>query len=129
MIEVTFNAIITIQNFTKIHQSVEKVHAPQKFKRLSFWNSWSYEIKEYGIEVVLSVIIFIQNFIQIHEWIQKLHHLSSLNVGHFGVVDITFIVVTSVQNCIQIHQSTQKLHPHQKFKRPPFWNGWSYGIE
>jgi hypothetical protein len=32
MIEVTFNAIITIQNFIKIHQSVQKVHPPQKFK-------------------------------------------------------------------------------------------------
>jgi hypothetical protein len=23
----------------------------------------------------------------------------------------------------------QVLHPPQKFKRPPFWNGWSYGIK
>jgi hypothetical protein len=21
------------------------------------------------------------------------------------------------------------LHPLQKFERPPFWNGWSYGIK
>jgi len=23
----------------------------------------------------------------------------------------------------------QVLHPPQKFERPPFWNGWSYGIK
>jgi hypothetical protein len=23
----------------------------------------------------------------------------------------------------------QVLHPHQKFERPPFWNGWRYGIK
>jgi hypothetical protein len=32
MIEVTFNAISTIQNFIQIHQPVQNVHPPQKFK-------------------------------------------------------------------------------------------------
>jgi hypothetical protein len=36
MIEVTYNAITTIQNFIQIHQSVKKVHPPQKFKRPPF---------------------------------------------------------------------------------------------
>jgi hypothetical protein len=36
MIEVTFNAITTIQTFIQIHQSVQKVHPPQKFKRPPF---------------------------------------------------------------------------------------------
>jgi hypothetical protein len=36
MIEVTFNAITTIQNFIQIHQSIQKVHPPQKLKRPPF---------------------------------------------------------------------------------------------
>jgi hypothetical protein len=33
IIEVTFNAITTIQNFIQIHQSVKNVHPPQMFNR------------------------------------------------------------------------------------------------
>jgi hypothetical protein len=36
MIEVTFNAITTKQNFIQIHSSVQKVQPPQKFKRPPF---------------------------------------------------------------------------------------------
>jgi hypothetical protein len=36
MIEVTFNATTIIQNFIQIHQSVQKMHPPQKFKRTPF---------------------------------------------------------------------------------------------
>jgi hypothetical protein len=36
-------------------------------------------------------------------------HLRSLNVRHFGVIDVTLNVITSIQNVIQIHQSVQKL--------------------
>jgi hypothetical protein len=36
MIDVTFNAITTTQNFIEIHQSVQKVHLPQEFKRPPF---------------------------------------------------------------------------------------------
>jgi ribosomal protein S10 len=32
-IDVTFNVITSIQNFIQIHQSVQKLHPPQKFKR------------------------------------------------------------------------------------------------
>jgi hypothetical protein len=128
MIKVTFNVIITIQNLIQIHQSVQKVHPPQKFTCLPLWNSWSYEIKEYGIEAALNIITSIQNFIQIHELVQKLYHLRSLNVRHFGVIDISFNVITSEQNFIQIHLLVQKLQSPQKFKHPPLWNGWSYEI-
>jgi hypothetical protein len=38
MIEVTFNAITTVQNFIQIHQSVQKVHPRKKFKRPPFSN-------------------------------------------------------------------------------------------
>jgi hypothetical protein len=38
MIEVTFNAITTIQNIIQIHQSVQKVYPHQKFKRSPLWN-------------------------------------------------------------------------------------------
>jgi hypothetical protein len=38
MIKVTFNAITTIQSFIQIHQSVQKLHPSQKFKRPPFWN-------------------------------------------------------------------------------------------
>jgi hypothetical protein len=109
MIEVTFDAITTIQNFIKIHQSVQKVHPPQKFKRLPLWNRRSYEIKEYGIKVAISVITSIQNFITIRQSVQKLHHLRSSNISHFGVINATFNVVTSIQNFIQIHQLVQRL--------------------
>jgi hypothetical protein len=37
--------------------------------------------------------------------------------------------ISSMKNLIQIQQSVQKLHPPKMFKRPPFWNGCSYGIE
>jgi hypothetical protein len=36
-IEITFNVITTMQNFIQMHQSVQKVHPPQKFKRPPFW--------------------------------------------------------------------------------------------
>jgi hypothetical protein len=123
MIEVTFNAITTMQNFIQIHQSVQQVHPPQKFKRSPLWNGLSYEIKEYGIEVAFNAITSVQNFIQIHQLVQKFHHLRSSNVHHFGVIDVTFNVIASIQNFIQIHQSVQQVHPPQKFKRPPFSNG------
>jgi hypothetical protein len=48
--------------------------------------------------------------------------------SHFGVIEVTFNAITIIQNFIQIHQSVQKVHTPQKFKFPPFWNGWSYGI-
>jgi hypothetical protein len=51
-----------------------------------------------------------------------LHHLRSLNVHHFGMIEVTFKVISSIQNFIQIYQSVQKLCP-PKFKCPPFWNG------
>jgi hypothetical protein len=38
VIDVTFNIITSVQNFIQIHQSVEKLHPPQKFKRPQFWN-------------------------------------------------------------------------------------------
>jgi hypothetical protein len=38
-----------------------------------------------------------------------LHHLRSLNVCHFGVIDVTFSVFTSIQNSNQIYQSVQTL--------------------
>jgi hypothetical protein len=38
MIEVTFNAITTIQNIIQIHQSVQNLHPPLKYKRLPFWS-------------------------------------------------------------------------------------------
>jgi hypothetical protein len=38
MLEVTFNVIITIHNFIQIHESVKKLHPPQKFKRPPFWS-------------------------------------------------------------------------------------------
>jgi hypothetical protein len=63
MIEVTFNAYVTIQNFIQIQQSVQKVHPTQKFKRSPLWTGWSYQIKEYDIEVAFNVITSIQNFI------------------------------------------------------------------
>jgi hypothetical protein len=126
MIEVTFNVITTIQNFIQIHQSVQKVHPPQKFKCPPFLNG-SYGIEQHGVKIIFNVIISIQNFIQIHQLVQKLHHLRSLNVRYFGVIDVTFSVITSIQNFNQIHQSVQTLpggsfHPPQKFKRPPLWN-------
>jgi hypothetical protein len=38
MIDVSVNAIATIQNFTQIHQSVQEVHPTHKFKRPPFLN-------------------------------------------------------------------------------------------
>jgi hypothetical protein len=53
-----------------------------------------------------------------------LHHLKSLNVRHFGVIDVTFSVITSIQHFNGIHQLVQTLsggfHPPQKFKLPAF---------
>jgi hypothetical protein len=34
----------------------------------------------------------------------------------------------SIQNCMVPRWLVQVLHPPQKFERPPFWNGWRYGI-
>jgi hypothetical protein len=126
MITVTFNAITTIQNFIQIHQSVQKVNPPQKFKHPRF------EIVEAtglnGMEsVIFNVIISKQNFIQIHQSVQNLHHVRSLNVLYFGAINVTFSVITSIQNFNQIHQSVQKssggsFHTPHKFKRPPCWN-------
>jgi hypothetical protein len=51
------------------------------------------------------------------------------------MIEVTFNVITTIQDFIQIHQSVQKLlrgfftHTPQKFKRRPFWNGWSYEIK
>jgi hypothetical protein len=102
------HTIITIKNRIHIHQSLQKVHPPQKFKCSPLWNTWSYNIKEYGIEVA-SVITSKQNDIQIHQSAKKLHHLTSLNIRHFGVINVTFNVIISIQNFIQIHQSVQTL--------------------
>jgi hypothetical protein len=55
-------------------------------------------------------------------------HLRSLNIRHFGMIEVTFNVITSIQNFNQIHQSVQKLHPPLIFKRRPFRNGLRYGI-
>jgi hypothetical protein len=38
MIQVTYNKITTIQNLIQIHQSVQKLRQPQKFKRPPLWN-------------------------------------------------------------------------------------------
>jgi hypothetical protein len=35
----------------------------------------------------------------------------------------------SIQNFIFPRWMVQVLHQAQKFERPPFWNGWSYGIK
>jgi hypothetical protein len=35
----------------------------------------------------------------------------------------------SIQNCMFPRWLVQVLHPSQKFERPPFWNGWRYGIK
>jgi hypothetical protein len=45
MVEVTFNAINKIQHFIQIHQSVQKLHPPQKSKRPPFWNGRTHGIK------------------------------------------------------------------------------------
>jgi hypothetical protein len=34
----------------------------------------------------------------------------------------------SIQNFMVPRWMVQVLHPPQKFERPPFWNGWNYGI-
>jgi hypothetical protein len=34
----------------------------------------------------------------------------------------------SIQNFVVPRWMVQVLHPPQKFERPPFWNGWRYGI-
>jgi hypothetical protein len=85
------------------------VHPPEKFQRSPLCNNWSYGNKEYGIEVAFNVITSMLNLKQIDDSVQKLHHLSSLNVRHFGVIDIIFSGITSVQYFIQIHQVGQKL--------------------
>jgi hypothetical protein len=105
MIEVTFNAIITIQNFIQIHHLVQRVYPPQKFECLPLWNSWSYEIKEYVTEVAFNVITSIQNFIQIHQLVQKLHPPQMFNVRHFGMVEATEL--NSSRGNIQCHQLIQ----------------------
>jgi hypothetical protein len=73
------------KNFIQIHQSVQKVHPPQKFKHSSLWNSWSYDDNEYGVEVAFSSITSIQNFIQIHQSVQNLHQRRSLNPPFWSV--------------------------------------------
>jgi hypothetical protein len=35
----------------------------------------------------------------------------------------------SIQNFMAPRWLMQVLHPPQKFERPPFWNGWRYGIK
>jgi hypothetical protein len=35
----------------------------------------------------------------------------------------------NIQNFMVPHWLVQVLHPSQKFERPPFWNGWRYGIK
>jgi hypothetical protein len=35
----------------------------------------------------------------------------------------------SIQNLMVSRWLVQVLHPPQKFERPPFWNGWRYGIK
>jgi hypothetical protein len=63
MIEKTFNAIITIQNFIQIHETV------QKFQHLRSLN-----VRHFGvIDIIFTVITSVQNFMQKHQLIQKLH--------------------------------------------------------
>jgi hypothetical protein len=57
MIEVTFNAITTIQNFIQIHQSIQKLHHLR-----------SLNVRHFGvIDVTFRVITSIPNFNQIHQ--------------------------------------------------------------
>jgi hypothetical protein len=44
---------------------------------------------------------------------------------------VSKVVCSSKMSAYKIswtHIDWCKLHPPQKFERPPFWNGWSYGI-
>jgi hypothetical protein len=49
------------------------------------------------------------------------NHLRSLNIHHFGMIEVTFKAITTTQNYIQIHQSVQKVYPPLKFKLLPLW--------
>jgi hypothetical protein len=93
------------------------------------------------IEVTFNVITTIQDFIQIHHSVQKMHPPQKLKVRHFGVIDIAFNVITSYKisskstNRFKVPEGVLHTHTHththtpQKFKRRPFWNGWSYQIK
>jgi hypothetical protein len=80
-----------------------------QYKISSKSTSRFYRTEQHEVKVIFNVIISIQNVIQIHQSVHKLHHLRSLNVRHFGAIDVTFSVITSIQNVIQIHQSVQTL--------------------
>jgi hypothetical protein len=92
----------------------------------------------YDIDITFDVITIIQNFIHIHQSVQMLYSPQKFNVRHLGMVQATGLNVWHryhvrrhhiLQNFIHIHQSVQMLYPPQKFKRPPSWNGSSYGIK
>jgi len=51
---------------------VTVVHAPQESEHLSFWNLWSYGIKNYGVEAISNGMTTLPNFRKIGELVQQL---------------------------------------------------------
>jgi hypothetical protein len=84
------------------------VYPPQTFKCSALWNSLSSKV-EYGIKVAFNVITSVQNYFQIHQSAQSLYSLRSLQIRHFGVIDVTVNVINSIENLIHIQQSVQTL--------------------
>jgi hypothetical protein len=118
------------------------------FKRPPFWNGWSYKIKNFAIEVNFNGITCLPYFMKIHQSVQKLlrgffappqkfkrppfWNGWNYEIKNF-VIEVNFNGITCLPYFMKIHRSVQKLlrgffAPPQKFKRPPFWNGWSYEI-
>jgi hypothetical protein len=109
-----------------------KIHPPQNFKRSSLRNTWSREIKEYGVEVTFNVITFLKIFIQIHRSVQNywgvsLHPTQKfkrppfLSDWSYGIKKWDVDGITCVPNFMKIHrvlhfpclyQSTVALHSH-----------------
>jgi hypothetical protein len=129
----------SIQNFIQIHQSVQKVRPPQKFKRPPLWNGWSYGNKIYDIQATFNFVTVMQNLIQTHEPVQNFHPFQKFKRSQLWIKFKKKMASRSPLMTLPPRKISSKstdrfktyygvsLHPRQKFKRPPFWNGWSYG--
>jgi hypothetical protein len=99
MIEVTFNAITTIQNFIQIHQSVQKMPQPQKFRRPQFGKVTATGLNTMELRSCSVSSLPYKSSSKSTSQFKSCTHLRSLNVRHFEIIGATGLNSMESRSC------------------------------
>jgi hypothetical protein len=101
MIQIKLISMSMISYYTKVHLS----------KCNDSWVVSTKQTMNFNIQTAAMFVFFVFN--------KKWHHYKLFILRRY----------ISIQNCMVPRWLVQVLHSPQKFERPPFWNGWKYGIK